>query len=89
MTNTIEITALNGYTYRFIELDGLFGKYIDTYFSYKSDEFRQSCKKFNDFDEARAWVREIEQKMKSYRPITENIVLPDNYYNDTSRYYGD
>lgn len=89
MSTAIEITALNGTRYQFVEVE-ILTKFVNVYAWY-SNKWNRLTRTFKTMDEARAWIAELDAEYVAWKNAPKiSYELPEGaYYSLTGYYYGD
>ena len=65
MQQNLEITALNGTKYQFVEVE-IFTKFVNVY-AWHSNKWNRLTRTFKTMDEARAWVAELDTEYVAWK----------------------
>ena len=85
---TLEITALNGTRYQFVEVE-IFTKFVNIYAWY-SNKWNRLTRTFKTMDEARAWIAELDADYVAWKNAPKvSYELPEGAYYSLTGYYGD
>ena len=88
MSAIVEINALNGRRYQFVEVE-IFTKFVNAYAWY-SNKWNQLTRTFKTMDEAIAWIAELDAEYEAWQNAPKvKCELPEGAYYSLTGYYGD
>lgn len=84
----LEITALNGRRYQFVEVE-ILTKFVNVY-AWHSNKWNRLTRTFNTMDEARSWIEELNAAYGAWKNAPKVCYeLPEGAYFSQSGYFGD
>ena len=88
MNEVLEMTALNGRRYQFVEVE-IFTKFVNVYAWY-SEKWNRLTRTFRNLEEARAWIAELDREYVVRQNATKiSYELPEGAYYSLTGFYGD
>ena len=88
MKRVLEITALNGKRYQFVEVE-IFTKFVSVYAWY-SNKWNRLTRTFQNLEEAQAWVDEMNTEYVASKNVPKvRYEMPAQAYYSITGYYGD
>jgi hypothetical protein len=84
----LEITALNGIKYQFVEVE-IFTKFVNVYAWYSNKWNRLTCT-FKNLEDAKLWIEKMNDEYVAWKNAPKvNYELPEGAYYSITGYYGD
>ena len=88
MERTLEITAMSGTKYRFVEFQ-IFDTIVNAY-SWFNNKWNRLTRNFYSLEEAEEWVKELNRKYEAQKNAPKEVhTMPESAYYSITGYYGD
>lgn len=88
MERTLEITAMSGTKYRFVEFQ-IFDTIVNAY-SWFNNKWNRLTRNFHSLEEAEEWVKELNRKHEAQKNAQKEVhAMPESAYYSITGYFGD